>query len=152
MQLTLFSDYALRLALYLAVHQDRVVPIEEVSRAYGISKNHLVKVVSLLVELNVVESVRGRSGGLKLARSPKEISVGWLVRRTEPNMDLVECFEPRSNTCPIAPECVLKRILQEARESFLAVLDRSTVADLAAPDKPRSLIALWNRSLAAHDS
>jgi len=148
MQLTLFSDYALRLVLYLAVHEDRVVPIEEVSRAYGISKNHLVKVVALLVEENVVESVRGRSGGLRLARSPRDITIGWLVRRTEPDMDLVECFDPRTNTCPIAPVCGLKHALREAREAFLAALDRSTVAELAAPRKHQPLIALWSRALA----
>jgi Rrf2 family nitric oxide-sensitive transcriptional repressor len=151
MQLTLFSDYALRLVLYLAVHRERVVPIDEVSRAFGISKNHLAKVVSLLLDLNVVESVRGRSGGLRLARSPSEITVGWLVRRTEPNLNLVECFEPRTNTCPIASVCVLKGVLREARESFLAALDRSTIADLAAPDKHPALVRVWNRALAAHD-
>ena len=108
MRLTLFSDYSLRLLLYLAAHQDRTVALAEVAGAYGVSQNHLVKVVQKLVARGFVESARGRGGGLRLACPPEAINIGALVRMTEPDMDLVECFERRTNTCPIEPACGLK--------------------------------------------
>ena len=108
MHLTQFSDYSLRLALYLACHPERVVSVDEVSRAFGISRHHLVKVVQTLTDLGVVEAQRGRGGGMRLAMRPSEINVGWLIRRTEPHLNLVECFDPATNTCPIAPACGLK--------------------------------------------
>ena len=93
MQLTQFSDYSLRLLLYLATHPDRLVPVDEVSRAYGVSHHHLVKIVQLLVDRQFVASTRGRGGGLRLNRPPAEINVGALVRITEPHFDLVNvCF------------------------------------------------------------
>jgi Rrf2 family nitric oxide-sensitive transcriptional repressor len=141
MQLTLFSDYALRIALYLATHEDRLVSIDEICSAYGISKNHLAKVVARLIELGVVASVRGRSGGLKLARSADDINVGRLVRETEPHMNLVECFDMRTNTCPIAPACGLKGVLLEAQQAFLQSLDGHTLAEFL-PRRDR-LIPLW---------
>src|SRR2546423_8223453 len=101
MQLTLFSDYSLRLGLYLATHPERLVSIAEVSRAYDISRAHLVKVVQRLTELGVVQTVRGRRGGVRLARPPQDIVLGALVRATEPHFDLVECFHHSTNTCPI---------------------------------------------------
>jgi Rrf2 family nitric oxide-sensitive transcriptional repressor len=121
--LTQFSDYSLRLAIYLACHPDRVVSVEEVSRAFGISRHHLVKVVQMLTDLDVVESQRGRGGGMRLGKDPSAINVGWLIRRTEPHFDLVECFEPGTNTCPIAPACGLKGALRRAQQAFLDVLD-----------------------------
>jgi Rrf2 family nitric oxide-sensitive transcriptional repressor len=121
--LTQFSDYSLRLAIYLACHPERVVSVDEVSRAYGISRHHLVKVVQVLTDLGVVEAQRGRGGGMRLAKDPSEINVGWLVRRTEPHFDLVECFDAETNTCPIAPACGLKGALQRAERAFLEVLD-----------------------------
>jgi Rrf2 family nitric oxide-sensitive transcriptional repressor len=99
-QLTQFSDYSLRLLLYLAAHPDRLVPIDEVSRAYGVSHHHLVKIVQLLVDRQLVASTRGRGGGLRLNRQPADINVGALVRITEPHFDLVECFDRTTNTCP----------------------------------------------------
>jgi Rrf2 family nitric oxide-sensitive transcriptional repressor len=121
--LTQFSDYSLRLAIYLATHPEQVVSVDEISRAFGISRHHLVKVVQTLTELGVVEAHRGRGGGMRLAMSPAEINIGWLIRRTEPHFDLVECFEPATNTCPIAPACGLKGLLQRAQQAFLDVLD-----------------------------
>ncbi len=132
MHLTQFSDYSLRLVLYLACHPDRVVSVEEVSRAYVISRHHLVKVVQSLTELGVVESQRGRGGGMRLAKSPSEINVGWLIRRTEPHLDLVECFDLAKNTCPIAPACGLKGALQRAQQAFLKVLDGYNLDDFKA--------------------
>ena len=88
--------------------------VDEVSRAFGISRHHLVKVVQTLTDLGVVEAQRGRGGGMRLAMRPSEINVGWLIRRTEPHLNLVECFDPTTNTCPIAPACGLKKALQRA--------------------------------------
>jgi Rrf2 family nitric oxide-sensitive transcriptional repressor len=138
--LTQFSDYSLRVAIYLACHPGRVVSVGEISRAFGVSRHHLVKVVQILTDLGVVEAQRGRGGGMRLAKDPSEINVGWLTRRTEPNFDLVECFDPSTNTCPIAPACGLKSALYRAQQAFLEVLDgysidrfmrrRSELADL----------------------
>jgi Rrf2 family transcriptional regulator, nitric oxide-sensitive transcriptional repressor len=144
MRLTQFSDYALRTVLYLGVHDSRLVPLAEVARAYGISYHHLVKVGALLVNLGVVESVRGRGGGLRLALSPAEVNVGWLVRRTEPDFHLVECFDRETDTCPITPVCGLRHALLEAKKSFLETLDRYTLEHfLASPGRQKALIQLW---------
>ena len=143
MQLTQFSDYSLRLLLYLAAHPDRLVPIDEVSRAYGVSHHHLVKIVQLLVDRQLVASTRGRGGGLRLNRQPAEINVGALVRITEPHFDLVECFDRTTNTCPIEPACGLKQVLRDARRAFLDVLDGRTLADFL-PRAPE-LIRLWQQ-------
>jgi Rrf2 family nitric oxide-sensitive transcriptional repressor len=145
MQLTLFSDYSLRILLYLAAHRGRRVPLSEISQAYGISLNHLVKVVQLLIERRWVEGVRGRGGGLSLAREPSEINVATVVRSTEPHMNLVECFDPKTNTCPIDPACGLKKVLQRARDAFLTELERYTLEDFAS--RRPALIKLWNRKL-----
>lgn len=123
MQLTLFSDYALRVVIHLGCHPSAPVSVDEISRAYGISRHHLVRVVQTLVELGVVEARRGRGGGLLLARGPAEINVGWLVRRTEPHFHLAECFQPETNRCPITPACELRSALNQARAAFLDVLD-----------------------------
>ncbi len=147
MRLTLFSDYSLRLLLYLATHPDRLVSVSEVSRAYHISQNHLVKIVQLLVEKSLIESVRGRGGGLRLAHPPEAIRIGALVRVTEPDFDLVECFDRRTNTCPIAGVCGLKAVLQDAQRAFLDTLDAHTLAEFL-PRAP-ALIKIWQRELGA---
>ncbi len=144
MQLTDFSDYSLRLTLYLAVHRDRLVQVHEISRAYGVSQHHLEKVAQRLVEHGIVASVRGHRGGLRLNRQPEDINVGALVRLTEPNFDLVECFDGESNTCPIDSACGLKKVLFRAQRAFLATLDEHTIADFL-PNGPR-LVRLWDRS------
>jgi Rrf2 family nitric oxide-sensitive transcriptional repressor len=112
------------LVIFLGCHPARPVPVEEVSRAFGISRHHLVRVVQVLTEVGVVETWRGRGGGMKLARDPSEINVGWLVRQTEPHFNLVECFDAGTNTCPIAPTCGLKHALMRAQQAFLGVLDQ----------------------------
>ena len=148
MRLTQFSDYALRTLLFLGVHDDRLVSIAEVARSYRISYNHLAKVAAMLGELGVVESVRGRGGGLRLARDPVEINIGWLVRRTEPDFHLVECFDPATNTCPIAPACMLLRVLHDAQAAFLRVLDQHTLADfLASPQRRAQFVQLWGAAM-----
>ena len=130
MHLTLHADYSLRVLLYLAAHSERQVSTQEVSQAYGISKHHLVRVVQTLGRSGFIEVRTGRAGGISLARGLGEISVGQVVRATEPDFHLVECFDREKNTCPIAPACGLKGVLYEAREAFLAALDRYTLADL----------------------
>jgi Rrf2 family transcriptional regulator, nitric oxide-sensitive transcriptional repressor len=144
MQLTYFSDYSMRLVLYLALHQDRVVSIQEVSRAYHVSPHHMVKVVKRLIGHEIVASVRGRRGGLRLNRPPEDIRIGELVRLTEPHLDIVECFDVEHNTCPIEPVCGLKGALAEARGAFLKVLDERTVADFLP--RGAELIQLWTPS------
>jgi len=147
MQLTLFSDYSLRILLYLTMHRDRRVALPEVSAAYGISQHHLVKVVQRLIEEGWVESVRGRGGGLSLARDPADINVGHVVRITEPHLNLVECFDAATNSCPIDAACGLKKALLRAREAFFNELSQHTLADFA-PRAP-ALIKLWKRQLEA---
>ena len=129
MHLTKFSDYSLRVLIYVAVHTDRPVSIGEVSRAYRISPHILVKVVQKLIADGVITSVRGRQGGLRLTRAPGEINVGALVRSTENNWNLVECFDRGTNTCPIEPACGLKQVLKHAQRAFVTVLDNHTLAD-----------------------
>ena len=141
MQLTQFSDYSLRLALYLAAHPDQLVTLQEVSTAYGISQHHLVKVTSRLIEHGIVASVRGRHGGLRLNRAHEAINIGDLVRMTEPHFTLVECFDASTNTCPIDKACGLKSVLRQAQAAILSELDRHTRADFV-PRAP-ALIRLW---------
>ena len=148
MTLTKFSDYSLRLLIYLGLHQDRLVSIGEISRAYQVSPHLLVKVVQLLTEQELITSVRGRNGGLRLNKPPTDINVGRLIRRTEPGWDLVECFDAVRNTCPIDGACALKGVLERAQRAFLNVLDDHTLADFL-PRAP-TLIRLLNQSLEAN--
>ncbi|APH60030.1 RrF2 family transcriptional regulator [Granulibacter bethesdensis] len=125
MKFTRYTDYAVRVMIYLSVNQDRVVQIAEIARVYDISHNHLMKVVQGLVSAGLVSSVRGRSGGLLLGRPADQITVGELVRRTEDGFHLVECAG-----CAARPGCQAPSILAEATKAFLAVLDRYTLADV----------------------
>jgi Rrf2 family transcriptional regulator, nitric oxide-sensitive transcriptional repressor len=125
MRLTRYTDYTLRVLIYLAARPDRVCAISEMSQAYGVSQNHLMKVVHELGKAGYVTGVRGRFGGIRLARPPEEINVGAVVRETEEDFDLVPC-----GTCVIAPACDLSDVLGKALSAFLAVLDRHTVASL----------------------
>jgi Rrf2 family nitric oxide-sensitive transcriptional repressor len=140
-RLTRFTDYALRTLIYLGAHDERAVPLGEIAAAYGISHNHLVKVAVLLGDLGVVQAARGRRGGLRLAKRPEEINIGWLVRRTEPDLHLVECFDVRGS-CPITGACVLREALYEARGNFLSTLDRYTLASFVS-ERRNQLIQLW---------
>lgn len=150
MQLTQFTDFALRTLLYLAVHRDRLVPVAEISAAYQISNHHLVKVAHMLARSGYVETARGRGGGLRLALEPASITVGEVVRVCEPNFHLVECFDRDHNTCPIVPACELVKALAQAREAFLASLDAVRLADLLRdPRKAERLTQIWRRQLAA---
>lgn len=143
MQLSLHADYALRVLIYLATYPDRVVSTQEISTAYGISKHHLVRVVHTLSEHQYVEVHAGRSGGVTLAREPRLIRLGEVIRNAEPNLRLAECFDGKTNTCPIAPVCALKGILNEALNAFLISLDRYTIADVLHNSGQRKLASAF---------
>lgn len=130
MQLTLYTDYSLRVLVYLGLMSDRTATITEIADAYRISRNHLVKVVHNLSLTGFIRTTRGRGGGIALARPPEMINVGDVVRHTEMNFNLVECFDRERNTCPIAMSCFLKGTLYEAQRAFMAVLDQKTLADV----------------------
>jgi len=131
-RLTQFSDYSLRLLLYLAEHPERSCTIGEIAKWYGVSKPHLIKVAHNLVKLGYVASTQGRGGGLRLALPPDKISVAALIRRTEPDFHTVECFDREHNTCRITRKCKLKHALHDATQSFLRVLDGYTLASVVS--------------------
>lgn len=133
MRLTRYTDYALRVLIYLGLHADRLGTIREIANAYGISENHLMKIVQHLAACGYVESVRGRNGGLRLAQAPAKINLGKLVRDLEEDMALVECFVSDSNTCPISDVCNLQRALDRALAAFMEVLDTYTLDMLLRP-------------------
>jgi Rrf2 family nitric oxide-sensitive transcriptional repressor len=152
MRLTVYSDYSLRVLMYIALHPDRLSTIAEIADSYGISKNHLMKVVYELGVAGYVATVRGKHGGLRLARPPGEIGVGELIRHTEPDMALVPCFDPAAAPCVITPACKLRLALHEAKTAFLGVLDGYTIADLVENRKPLGdLLARGPTSAAAAD-
>lgn len=131
MRLTAHTDYALRMLMYLTVNSDRWVTISEIAGRFDISKNHLMKVAQTLAALGVVKSLRGRGGGLQLARPASEIRLGSIARPLEKASVLVECFPGGANECLITPSCRLKGVLHEAQEAFFCVLDQHTIDDLA---------------------
>ena len=137
MQLTVHTDYALRVLLYAAHFPERRIGTEEISEAYRISKHHLVRVVHTLHEAGYLKVSVGRAGGIELARQPKDIRLGDVVRATEASFRLVECHDAATNTCPIVLVCGLKSLLNEALEAFIATLDKHTLADLVK-DRSRS--------------
>jgi Rrf2 family nitric oxide-sensitive transcriptional repressor len=133
MRLTVYTDYSLRLLMYLALKDDGLATIEEVAKSYGISKSHLMKVAHQLGVAGYVETVRGRHGGLRLAKPAKAIGLGEVVRHTEPDMAIVMCFEPINADCAVLPYCVLRKALKRARDAFIDVLDDYTLSDLVKP-------------------
>ncbi|MYM39312.1 RrF2 family transcriptional regulator [Duganella qianjiadongensis] len=135
MRLTTFTDYSLRTLLFLSAHRDRLVTIQDIADTHAISKNHLMKVVYQLGLAGLVETVRGRNGGLRLAKEPKDINIGAVIRSTESDFYVAECFDRAHDTCAITPDCVLKHSLHDAMEAFLAVLDKQTLQDLLPPAK-----------------
>ena len=145
MRLTSHADYALRILLYLATHRERLVSTEEIATAYGISRNHLTKIVQRLGQGGWIEVRRGRGGGIRLGREPAEINVGEVVREFEATLAVVECLDPENNTCVVAPACGLKGVFSEATEAFLAVLDRYTL-DIVDERRARALRALLART------
>ena len=127
MRLTTYTDYALRTLMYLAAHRDRLVTIQDIADAHDIAKNHLTKVVHQLGILGIVESLRGRNGGLRLGREPEQINIGAVVRKTEPDFYMAECFNPGKSHCIMSAACSLKDVLNDATTAYLAVLDGITL-------------------------
>lgn len=134
MQLTKFSDYALRVLMYAQAADDRLVTIDEMASSYQISRAHLMKVVNSLTRAGYLTAVRGRSGGLKLAKPADEINLGDVVRQTEPDMNLVECFSS-GNQCVINGCCRLPSVLRQALKAFLSELDQHTLDSVALKPK-----------------
>ena len=130
MRLTMQTDYALRMLIQLGVNNDRLVTVSETAQAYQISKNHMMKVAHRLCLEGFVKTVRGNSGGLRLAKRPSEINIGEVVRRIENDFSLVGCFEPRCEDCRISSACLLRSALRKALKSFHDVLSEYTLQDL----------------------
>ncbi len=137
MRLTTFSDYTLRVLMYLALEPDRLATIPEMAAAHGISEHHLMKVVHQLGRTGAVEAIRGRGGGVRLARAPADIRLGAVVRASEGDAPIVECLAPDSSTCRIATACRLAKVLAEAFDALYDTLDAYSLADLVA--QPRKL-------------
>ena len=135
MRLTIFTDYSLRVLIYLGAHRDaeRLATIGDIAAAYRISENHLMKVVHHLAKHGYVETTRGKGGGMQLARAPEDINIGAVVRATEDDMALVECFQDGEPQCTIVSACALHVALTRALSAFFEVLDARTLADLLEP-------------------
>lgn len=142
-QLSLHADYSLRVLIYLGTHPGEVVTTAQISQAYGISKNHLVRVMHTLGEHGYVDLLPGRSGGVRLKRDPKDIRLGKVVRDAEPNLRLVECFDLETNTCPIAAVCGLQKHLNAALNAFVNELDKYTLEELLTPQRRKQLAAVF---------
>ncbi|MCE8021791.1 Rrf2 family transcriptional regulator [Halomonas sp. MCCC 1A11036] len=136
MHLTRYTDYALRVLIYLAVKGEERATIHEIAESFGVSRNHLMKVVQDLSHRGYITTIRGKNGGLLLNRAPEEITLGGLVRDTENELGLVECFRDH-NDCIITPACRLKPIFNEALDAFMAVLDQYTLADMLGMRQPQ---------------
>ncbi|KJS08197.1 MAG: BadM/Rrf2 family transcriptional regulator [Hoeflea sp. BRH_c9] len=134
MKLTTYSDYALRVLMYAGAAGGRLVTIEETARIYGISQAHLMKVVNGLTKAGYLRGVRGRSGGFMLAGRPEEINLGAVLRATETDFALVECFTP-ANQCLISSHCRLPRLFNKALTAFVATFDAYTLADIMLPEQ-----------------
>ena len=132
MRLTVYSDYAIRLLLYLGLKQGGLATIQDISKAYGISRNHLMKITHRLGRAGFVETVRGRGGGIRLSKSALQSTLGDLVRETEDDFQLVECFDAETSTCVIRDKCYVQPIMAEALAAYMAVLDRYTLGEVIA--------------------
>jgi Rrf2 family nitric oxide-sensitive transcriptional repressor len=130
MRLSDYTDYTLRVLMYCAAHRDRLVTIAEMAEGHQVSKNHLMKIVNDLARQGVLETTRGRGGGLRLLKAPSAIRVGDVVRNAETDFRLVECFDAASDTCTLTPTCRLRGVLASALKAYFAELDRVTLADL----------------------
>jgi Rrf2 family transcriptional regulator, nitric oxide-sensitive transcriptional repressor len=141
MRLTLHTDFALRVLIQVGLNDGKLTTIHDIARSFGISKPHLMKVVSDLSQMGYLDTVRGRNGGIRLMREPRHINIGQVVRDTENQLAVIGCLE-RRGYCPIQRICVLSGALGDATEAFLAVLDTYTLADLIKPQKPLSSLLL----------
>lgn len=129
MQLTVFTDYGLRTLMFLAARAGDICSVKDIANHYGISRNHLVKVVHHLSQTGYIVSTKGRGGGIRLADGTAQLRLGDIVQALEPNMNLVECFDSKTNTCRITGACQLKHYLRDANRAFIAALNEHTLAD-----------------------
>ena len=136
MRLTLYTDYAVRMLMFVALREGQRGTIREIASAYGISRNHLMKVAHNLQREGYLTTTRGKGGGLQLALPPEQIRLGTLVRTMEPDLILAECFGP-CNQCVITPSCQLKFVLDDALQAFLGTLDEYTLEDVTSPRAQR---------------
>lgn len=149
MRLTTFSDYSLRVLIYLGMHDAQLATVGQIANAYGISANHLTKVVHYLAQGGYIETTRGKGGGMRLGLAPESINLGELLRATEDNHKLVECFERESSDCRIESACVLRGILRRALDAFFRSLDGYTLADLLVPKaRLQNMLVLTDRRAA----
>ncbi len=133
MKLTSYTDYSLRVLMFLAMkNENELSNIDEISKAYNIKKNHLTKIIHELGKLGYVETIRGRNGGVRLKKKPEEINIGEVVRRTEEDFYLLDCFDERTNSCALSPICRFKSVLNEALRAFFEVLDHYTLRDITS--------------------
>lgn len=143
MKLTDYTDYTLRALIYLGLHRDELVTIQQIAEGYDISRNHLMKIINRLSQDGLVEAVRGRSGGVRLRVRPEKINIGAIVRASEQDFTIVECFNKANNRCVLSPACRLQRALREALDAFFKVLDGLSLADiLHNADQVRPLVRL----------
>lgn len=138
MRLTSYTDYALRTLMFLALNRDKVVTIQDIADAHMIAKNHLTKVVHQLSSAGLIESLRGRNGGLKLGKEPSDINIGEVVRLTENDFFMAECFDPGNTNCIYSTSCALKGVLNRATAAFLDVLDDVTLDSFLQKDVVRT--------------
>ena len=138
MRLAEYTDYTLRVLMYCAGSQDRLITIGEMADAYGVSKNHLMKIVNDLARQGILETVRGRHGGVRLLQRPGDIRIGDVVRAAETDFRLVECFDEATNACTLSPSCRMRRLLDSALAAYFRELDGATLADIAGPAAGRS--------------
>ncbi|HQX60745.1 MAG TPA: Rrf2 family transcriptional regulator [Burkholderiaceae bacterium] len=150
MRLSEYTDYSLRVLMYCAAHPGRLVTIGELAEHHQVSKNHLMKVVNDLSRQGVIETTRGRGGGLRLLQSADQIRVGDIVRVSETDFRLVECFDPATNTCTLTPSCRLKQVFSNALQAYFRELDGVTLADLVPP--PASATAPAGRAARTRDA
>jgi len=153
MRLTLHTEYALRVLMHVAVSDGRLITISDIAKTFDISKQHLMKVVHYLGQKGYLDTVRGRGGGIRLRRAPRDINIGQVVRDTEETLDVVGCLAQRGY-CPIQRVCELRSVFHDATQAFLAVLDGYTLADLLKPRRALSSLlfdqqAAYSRALQA---
>lgn len=133
MRLAEYTDYTLRVLMYCVQHPHQRVTIAELAAHHGVSKSHLMKIVNDLARQGVIETTRGRGGGLRMLKAPAEIRIGDVVRAAETDFRLVECFDPHTNLCTLSPSCRLKRVFDSALQAYFKQLDGATLADIAGP-------------------
>lgn len=132
MRLTDYTDYTLRVLMFCALHPERSVTIAELAESHAVSKNHLMKIVNDLARQGLLQTTRGRGGGLRLLKPAADIRIGDVVRRTETDFRMVECFDASHNACTLTAHCQLKQVIWTALQSYMAELDKVTLADITS--------------------